>query len=97
VNNLHDYALRLLKFVEDSVNEAINDPNSRDALLSEADGAMRILQRTLIREDATKHAQLMLLSVFDKSLEDVVKEYPQAVAEKLTEALDAKMRARAVF
>ena len=97
MNILRDYAMRLLNFVEDSVNEAIKDPTSRDALLSEADGAIRILQRTLMREDATKHAQLMLLGVFDQSLEDVVREHPQAIGKKLTEAPNTKMRAKAVF
>lgn len=97
MNDLNAYALRLLKFVEDSTNEALVDAASRQALLSEADDAIRVLQRTLIREDKTKHAQLMLVGTFDQALADVANENPQGLSNKVKEALEIKMRAKIVF
>ena len=44
------HALALLKFVEDSVHEAIEDPTSRQALLTEANCGLRVLRKTLSRD-----------------------------------------------
>jgi len=67
MNELDSFAVRMLNFVEDSVNEALEDQSSRRALLSEADCALRVLEKTLRREDHTKLAQLLLLDTFNVS------------------------------
>lgn len=96
-NDLDNYVLGLLKFVEDSVKEALNDPASQQALLSEADDAMRVLQRTLVREDKIKLTQLLLLGVFDHGLQSVANENPQALSRSVSDALQIKMRAKDIF
>jgi hypothetical protein len=97
MDDLNPYALRLLKFVEDSVEEALNDQSSQQALLREADDAVRVLQRTLKREDQLRLAQLMLLGVFDDALEIIANECPDDPSAKLKAALQRKLTARALF
>jgi len=92
MKELDSFALRLLKFTEDSVNEALDDPTSLMLLLSEADDALRILETTLRREDPTKHTQLIILGVFDPTLEEVALRHPLNIAIKLRDALREKMR-----
>ena len=97
MDDLNVCVLRLLKFVEDSVNEALSDPSSRQALFSEADDAIRILGRTLEREDKTKLAQLMLLVFLTETLEGVASRNYLNPVENVKEALQVKMRARKLF
>jgi hypothetical protein len=97
VKELDSFALRLLQFAEDSVNEALDDPTYLMLLLSEADDAFRILKSVLRREDPTKHTQLIILGVFDPTLEEVASRHPLDIAIKLRDALREKMVARRVF
>ena len=97
MDNLDTFALRLLKFIEDSVTEALHDPASRHGLLIEADCALRVLQKTLLREDPPKNAQLMLLGVFDWSFEYIMNENPPDPSEKLKEAFAEVLKARLVL
>lgn len=58
---LNTHAVRLLNFVEDNVKEAIADPDAREVLLREADGALAVLKRTLLRENEHKFTQYILI------------------------------------
>jgi hypothetical protein len=97
MNNMDSFALRMLKFIEDSVNEALRDQSSRKGLLIEADCALRVLQKTLLREDQKKNAQLMMLGVFDWNFERIASENPPDPSAKLQEALENVLKARIVF
>lgn len=57
----------LLNFVEQSVEEGLIDQAQSAECFEEADCAVRILQKTLLKEDEFRHAQLMLMCVFDTS------------------------------
>jgi hypothetical protein len=94
VSDLNAHALRLLRFVEDSVTEAIATPAERVPLLEEAQGALRVLCRTLFREDQAKLAQTMLASGFHWNLPRIGAEEGD---EKLGEALETILSARVVF
>src|SRR5262249_40186935 len=68
MQDLNAFALRLLKFIDESIAEAIGNAEERHALLEEAQGALRVLKRTLLREEQTKHAKAVLVSSFDWDL-----------------------------
>jgi hypothetical protein len=97
IPDLDAYGLRLLKFVEDSVNEAIEDASSRAALLSEANCALRVLKRTLHREAPTKFGQFALIEGSEWDLEQVFKDNPLDFSEKLREALGRILEARQII
>lgn len=68
--------------------------------LGEANCALRILQKSLIRgteEQLTLHAQLSLIGVFDPDFVQFVKDNPADPTEKLKEGLDYVMRAKTHF
>jgi hypothetical protein len=94
---LDSHALRLLKCAEDSVNEALDDPTSLRLLLSEADDALRTLETVLRRDDPTKLTQLLILGVFEPTLEEVALRHPLDIEIKVGDALREKMTARRVF
>jgi hypothetical protein len=90
MQDLNAYALQLLTFVKDSVHEAIRDKASRQALLSEADCALRVLKRTLLREqreDYPIYTKAALTQIFNFDLEDIAKTNPSNLEDKLLEAL----------
>jgi hypothetical protein len=100
VSDFNAYALRLLKFIDDSIAEALQNPAEMSAALSEADGALRILKKSLIRgneQQHTLHAQLALLGVFDPSFVQIAKDNPRNPSEKLKEGLDYVLRAKALL
>jgi hypothetical protein len=97
IDPLDEFALRLLSFVEDNINEALESSWPRLWLLIEADTAMRILQKTLQREDEGRHAALMLAWVFEETFQTIAKDSPPDLAKKIRAALQVKMRARAYF
>jgi hypothetical protein len=97
MDDLKVCVLRLLKFVEDSVNEALKDLSSRPGLLSEADEAIRQLERIVAREDSVLLTKLRLLGVFDQTLEDSANSNPLNPSEQIKEALQVKMGARILF
>jgi hypothetical protein len=94
---LDAHALRLLKFIQDSVAEAIANPSAMLEPLSEADSALRVLKKTVLREDQVKNVYLMLLGVFDYNLVDIALENPADPNEKLKDALSFVMRAKTHF
>ena len=95
MTDLDMHARKLLDFIEQSVTEALADPASRQGLLSEADGAFRVLKRLLLREeDHTKLAKVMLVSGIDFELARHGTDTPEANATlraELTEILKARM------
>jgi hypothetical protein len=69
-----DLAIRsrgLLIFVEQSVDEGLLEQAQSTECFEEADCAVRILQKTLLKEDGFRHSQLMLMGVFDSSFAEV--------------------------
>jgi hypothetical protein len=94
MNDLNTHALRLLQFVEDSVNEATEDAASRKRLLVEADCALTVLGATLRRKAPEKHALAALFIDYD--LPRIGEDNPDPT-EKLGDALEVILRARAVF
>jgi hypothetical protein len=87
MNDLNVCALRLLKFVEDSINEALGDVASQQGLLTEADCAIRVLQRTLLREDQDTHGTLMMMGTFEVNFQKIAADNPPNPSQKLREAL----------
>ena len=71
VGDLNSFALRLLNFAENNVEEAISNASSRLEFLTEADGAIAVLKRTLHRGDEKKLFQLTLLGVFDSDFKSL--------------------------
>jgi hypothetical protein len=67
MSDLNIRARGLLEFVTQSVEEGLADPSTMAECFSEADQALRILGKTLRKEDEFRHAQLALLGVFDIS------------------------------
>jgi hypothetical protein len=66
--DLTEYLMDLLDFVEEKINEAKNDPGSRDGALSEAMGALPIMKDRLYHEDQVALTQLALIGFFDEDL-----------------------------
>jgi hypothetical protein len=95
--DLDAYVLKLLKFIEDSVAEALANPSAMLEPLSEADCALRVLKRTLLREDQIKNADLMLIGVFDYHFVDIAHEIPANPTQRLQGALSFVMRAKRHF
>ena len=65
---LADFALDLLDFIDEKINEAVGNQTSRQAALSEAMGAIPVMKDRLMREDQVKLTQLMLIGFFDQDL-----------------------------
>ena len=64
---MSDIAIRvrgLLDFVQQSVEEGLQDSTQQAECFGEAGHAVRILQKTLLKEDEFRHAQLALLWIF---------------------------------
>jgi hypothetical protein len=97
LKDLNVCALRLLKFVDESVNEAIADQTSRRALLIEADCAVRVLKRMLLREAPKLHAKLAIMDVFRPSFEHIASGQPADLSEQLKRALQIVLEARQCF
>jgi hypothetical protein len=97
MNDLNTCALRLLKFVEDSIHESLGDAASLQGLLAEADCAIRVLQRTLKREDHTKLALLMLMGTFEVNFEKIAADNQPDPSKKLEEALKIVLNCRMAF
>jgi|ERR1700687_281795 len=97
MSDLDTHALRLLKFIEDSVAEAMANPSAMLEPLSEADCALCVLKKTVLREDQVKNAELMLLGVFDYNFVGIARENPADPTEKLKNALSFVMRAKFVL
>lgn len=95
--SLDHHALRLLRFIEDSVEEALSNPNAMSEPLSEADFALRLLQKALIKENPTKNAALMLLGVFDVNFLQIAKDNSTDPQPKLCAALETVREARHHF
>jgi hypothetical protein len=91
------HALRLLKFIEDSVTEALSNPSAMLEPLSEADCALRVLQKLLIKEVPSKNAVLMLIGVFDQNFVQITKDNPINPVPKIKTALDDVLRAKEHF
>jgi len=83
---LNTHAVRLLKFVEENVKQAIADPHLRGVLLTEADGALSVLKRTLHRENEHKFAQYILI-MDGLNLTQTAESNPQRVEDALYEDL----------
>ncbi len=99
-DDLNSHALRLLKFIEDSVAEALASPASMLEPLSEADCALRVLQKTLLREGEQgklRQAQLSLIGVFDPDFVQIAKDNQPNQTAKLKEALVTVLLARDHF
>jgi len=97
MSDLDGHALRLIKFIEDSVAEAMANPSAMLEPLSEADCALRVLKKTVLREDQVKNVYLMLLGVFDYNFVDIVHENPADPTEKLKDALSFVVRGKKHF
>jgi len=97
MSDLDAHVLRLLRFIEDSVAEAMANPSTMLEPLSEADCALRVLKKTVLRENQVRNAELMLLGVFDYNFVDIARENPTDPIEKLKDALSFVMRAKLVF
>ena len=64
MSDLNIRALGLLNFAEQSVADGLKDPSTMLECFSEADGALRILGKTLLREDQQRYARLALIDIF---------------------------------
>jgi hypothetical protein len=98
LKDLDQKALDLLQFVEDSVNEAIEDVSSRPALLMEATCALRVLKATLRRNepDSQRLSMLRLTEALDCDFA-VLAENNADPVPKLREALKGVLSARMMF
>jgi hypothetical protein len=74
MSDLNIRARGILEFVTQSVEEGLADPSTMAECFSEADQALRILGKTLRKEDEFRHAQLALLGVFDISFARIVED-----------------------
>jgi hypothetical protein len=100
MSDFDKHALHLLKFIEDSIAEALANPAEMSAPLSEADGALRVLKKSLVRgneDQRTLHAQLALIGAFDLSFVQIAKENPTNPSEKLKEGLACVLRGKLLF
>src|SRR6266446_8130750 len=100
VNDTRDVAMGLLKFIEDSVNEALSDPSSpqRPSLLDNADAAKRVLKEILLRYDKPKLDQLNSLRVFDQGcFVKIADEHSPDPSKKLRDALGKVLFAKKLF
>ena len=66
-SDLDARARGLLDFALQSVEDGLQDQQNGAECFIEADNAIRILQKILVREDEFRHAQLALLGLFDAS------------------------------
>lgn len=98
---MSDLAIRargLLNFAEQSVEEGLADKGQSAECFDEADCAIRILQKTLVKEDEFRHAQLMLLWVFDTSFVEISQiEDQDEGGQRVREALDKIRFAKTLF
>ena len=74
MSDLNINACRLLKFAEQSVDEGLKDPSTMLECFSEADSALRILGKILLKEDEQRYATLALLDVFKISFVGLAEE-----------------------
>jgi hypothetical protein len=88
------FALQLIQFVEDNVNEAITDSSYRRTLLAEADGALSVLIRTVRR--SAPEVYPFVSFYLDCDLLKIALDNPQPAA-KLSDALHRILKARRTF
>ena len=93
-DDINDFALQLLQFVEDNVKEAIDNKSYRRALLAEADGALVVLVRTL-RRNAPELCPFASFFI-DCDLLQISLDNPEPTA-KLLDVLSEILKARKVF
>lgn len=87
MTDINTHALRLIRFVDQSVTDALSDDESCGALLSEADSAVRVLQAVLKREAPTQHTQMMISGALDVRFQQIAVEHPDEPCEALRDAL----------
>ena len=97
VSDLNIRARGLLEFATQSVEEGLADPSSMAECFSEADQALRILGKTLRKEDEFRFAQLALLGVFDISFARVVEDEAAERKRWLEEILQKVDFAKTLF
>lgn len=90
------FALRLLEFVEDSINEALSDRGSRKSSLSEADHAVAVLEKTL-RDDQKRSLQLSIMGFFNGDLQSLADLDDAAFLEGLNKMQEKVSAAKRVF
>jgi hypothetical protein len=73
MSELDVLALRLLDFAQQSVVEGLSAPSSMRAYFVEADYAVRILGKILLKEDEQRSAKLALIGLFEYSFEELAK------------------------
>lgn len=99
MTDLDNCVLHLLKFIEDSFKEAINNPNAALETLSEADCTIRVLKNMLQRDQAQagKFANLVLFPTFDNCWVDLAKDRPSELDAALKDALEDCQLAKTLF
>lgn len=95
--DLNTHVLFLLRFVEDSVSDALVDTPSREALLVEADGALLTLQSLLKRKRGEWFVSFMLLGLDDISFQRIAARQPADLAEAVRDGLEGVAALREIF
>ncbi len=97
MSDLHLRARGLLDFAEQSVQDAFSGPSSMLECLSEADHALRILGRILLKEDHTQYAKLALLGIFDTSFVRLAEGDIENKQERIKDALERVAFSKTLF
>jgi hypothetical protein len=97
MSDLNMRARGLLEFVTQRVEEGLADPSTMAECFSEADQALRILGKTVRKEDEFRYAQLALLGIFDISFARIVEDEPAERTRWSKERLEKVVFAKTLF
>jgi hypothetical protein len=97
MSDLNIRARGLLDFALQSVEEGLNDPSATNECFAEADHAIGILKKMLLKEDEFQMARLALLGIFDISFVGIFENDRDAEKKFLKDALERVAFAKTLF
>jgi hypothetical protein len=97
MSDLNIRARGLLDFALQSVEEGLKEPSTKNECFAEADHAIGILKKMLLKEDEFQMARLALLGIFDASFGHILESEQGAQDRFLKDALEKMAFAKTLF
>lgn len=97
MSDLNIRARGLLDFALQSVEEGLKDSSTKSECFAEADHAVGILKKMLLKEDEFQMARLALLGIFDTRFDQILESEQDAQDRVLKDALERIAFAKTLF
>jgi hypothetical protein len=97
MSDLNIRATGLLNFAEQSLKEGLKDPSTMLECFSDADSALRILAKILLKEDQQRYARLALIDIFRISFVGMAEAYPANLASAFNDPCEKIKFAKTFF